>query len=478
MQELSSRRDVSASFIFARLDRLTVWSLPALFIGVIGVGFLFTFFDIFDINVSFIQTCSNIVPGCSPMDANNYLGLPVVINLAGYVVGTLILSPISDRIGRKHMLMITMLLSGLGSLLTAVVNQYGWFVLARGVTGTGIGADLAIVNAYINEVAPRQQRARYTSLIFVMSAVGAFLGIWLGLLLTTPKTPFPLGLPFALASAQFGYGWRIMYLIGGLLALVGVLLRVQLPESPRWLVSQGRLEEANLVVANMEMIAAKHGPLAPVHDLGLAEESQSAMPYSEIFKNSLYVRRTILLMLMWTFSYVTVYAYASGFTTLLSSLKYPPPEAGLIASVGTVGFVLCAIVAAIFGEHLERKLWMPISALLTLIGGFLVASSGANLALAMIGSMVTFFGFNLWIPIAYAWSTEHYPTRARTTGFALVDGIGHLGGGIGILVIAPLIPSLGVMPSFLIINGGLVAGAVLALFGIRTRGKRLEEISP
>jgi MFS transporter, putative metabolite:H+ symporter len=66
--------------------------------------------------------------------------------------------------------------------------------------------------------------------------------------LTTPPTPLPLGLPFAVAGPNFEYGWRIMYAIGGLLAIIGILVRFQLPESPRWLITQGRIEEAHQVV--------------------------------------------------------------------------------------------------------------------------------------------------------------------------------------------------------------------------------------
>jgi MFS family permease len=83
--------------------------------------------------------------------------------------------------------------------------------IARIITGVGIGAVLAIVNTYINEVAPRHSRAKYTTVIFAMSAIGALLGIWLRLILTTPSTPWPMGLPFALASKSFGDGWRWMY---------------------------------------------------------------------------------------------------------------------------------------------------------------------------------------------------------------------------------------------------------------------------
>jgi putative MFS transporter len=106
----------TAAAVVARLDRIPVWALPYLYIGIIGAGFLFTFFDIFDINVSFIQTCTQIVPGCTPPTSANYLGLPVLLNLVGYVIGTLILSPLADRLGRRDMLLVTMVITGLGSL--------------------------------------------------------------------------------------------------------------------------------------------------------------------------------------------------------------------------------------------------------------------------------------------------------------------------------------------------------------------------
>src|ERR1700686_5518627 len=105
----------TAAGVIARQDRIPIWSLSYLFIGIIGVGFLFTFFDIFDINVSFIQTCVVLVSGCTPPTAANYLGLPVLLNLFGYIIGALILSPLADRFGRRDMLLITLIITGLGS---------------------------------------------------------------------------------------------------------------------------------------------------------------------------------------------------------------------------------------------------------------------------------------------------------------------------------------------------------------------------
>ena len=470
----------TAAALIARQDRIPIWSLSYLFIGIIGIGFLFTFFDIFDINVSFIQTCVGLINGCTPANAANYLGLPLLLNLSGYVVGALILSPLADRYGRRDMLLITLIITGLGSLYNAFVGDYTNFIIARTITGIGVGADLALVATYISEVAPNNGRAKYASLLFIMSSLGSFLGIWLGLLLTTPATPFPLGLPFAVAGPGFESGWRWMYGTGALLALVGIFLRFRLPESPRWLITRGNLTEAEEIVSAMEHRAMKQlSHLPPIGSEILIHEGEKNATYKEILTTPLYLRRTIILLLMWFTAFITVYGIAVGLTTILTSLGYPPPEAGLIVAIGTFGFIAVAIFDYGFGEVLERKYWVPIAAVLTIIGGLIIALSGKNLfAVTAIGSIVLFIGFNLFVPMCWAWSAENYPTRARASGFALVDGIGHIGGGVGILVIAPLIPTLGPVLTFLLFGAFLVVAAVIAQFGIATKMQRLDEVSP
>lgn len=475
------KKQIQATTIIARQDRISTWAMPDLFILIIGIGFLFTFFDIFDINVSFIQTCTQILPGCTPSTANIHLGLPVLLNLLGYVVGTLLLSPLADKYGRKDLLIITLLLTGIGSLYTAFVGDYINFILARLITGIGIGAELALVNTYINEVAPIYNRAKYTSLTFILSSVGAFLAVWLGLYLTTPATPFPLGLPFAIAGPNFTYGWRIMYIIGALLGFVGLLVRAQLPESPRWLASHGRIAEAEHEVKMMERRAitrSQGGTLPPIPAELAVLPSSGSGSYAEILLNAVYLKRTILLLVVWLVSYITVYAIAAGLTTLLVALNYPPPEAGLLVAIGAIGFIASAIFSYLLSEKMERKYWLPVAAVLTLLGGVAIARSGNNFGITALGSILLFFGFNVWVPVTYTWTTENYPTRARVTGFALVDGIGHIGGGIGLTFIASLTTQLGPFFTFLLIGSFLLMAAWLAQFGPNTKEKRLDEISP
>ena len=467
--------------ILARLDRINVWSMPFIFIGIIGTGFLFAFYDVFDINVSFIQSCVALKHGCTPANAVTTLRVPVVLNLAGYVVGALALAPISDRIGRRNMLLFTMLLTGLGSLYNALAPDYTQFVLARVITGIGVGADLAIVNTYMGEVAPRRNRGRWISVIFIMSSLGALLGIWLGLFLTTTPAPWPHGISFAQAGPGFTDGWRWMYAVGAVLAAVGVLLRLELPESARWLVGQGRLDEADKVVSDMEAVAAKHGPLPAVQDDVPIDETtpEKSLAFRALFGNRTYRRRVIQLLGVWFLAYVTVFGFSAGFTSMLVALKYPPPEAGLITAVGAFGFLACALFAVAFADRLERKHWLPIGAVITVIGGVIVAEAGTtSLTIAFVGAAIVFFGFNIWVPMTYALSTESFPTRARVTGFGLVDGVGHLGGGIGVLVIAPQIPNMTVLEAMLVVSGFLVLAAIVAQFSPNTRGRYYEEISP
>jgi MFS family permease len=472
---------VSASSVIARQDRIHVWSLPYLFVIIIGIGSLFTFYEILDINVSFLQTCQNIVPGCTPQNAAQFLGLPVLFNLAGYVVGALILSPLADRFGRRNLLVYTLVLTGIGALLNGFVMNYPEFIAARTITGIGVGADIVLVNTYINEVAPRGGRARYTSLILILSAIGSVLGIWAGLVLTTPPAPFPYGLPFALDVQPFG--WRILYFVGAALMLVGIVLRVQLPESPRWLVARGRLHDADTVVREMEDRAAHRAPLPSAMDEIPVTSGKAGTPFGLLLKNPFYLKRTVLLLALWLTGYVTLYSYLAGLTTILATLGYSPSEGGLIVAVGVAGFVLAAIVSYFFSERIERKHWLPVAVVLTLVGGLLLATAGPNtrsgqaLLVEFLGSLFIFAGF-IWLAPTYSWSTENFPTRARTTGFGIVDGVGHIGGGIGILLIAPYLHVLGAWESFLLIDAFLVVAAIIAQFGPSTRGKRLDTVSP
>jgi MFS transporter, putative metabolite:H+ symporter len=288
----------STTMLIARQDRLPVWALPSSILWSIGIGFAATYFCISDINVPFIQTCVQIVPHCLPVTAGQYIGLPVIMSLLGYVIGTLTLSPLADRYGRRDVLFATLVIIALGSLYSALTNDYINFTISRAITGIGIGADLAIVTTYISETAPNAYRAKYISAVYFIGQVAIATAIWLGLYLSTPAAPLPLGLPFALAGENFAYGWRIIYLIGSFLAITGLFFRFHIPESPRWLIARGRLSQAELIIEKMEQRAlAQIQTLPPVPAELPTLASKNLL--RDIFGTNLYLKRTIILIVIW-----------------------------------------------------------------------------------------------------------------------------------------------------------------------------------
>lgn len=468
--------------VFARLDRLHVWSMPWGFIPIIGLGFLFTFFDIFDFNVSFVQTCNQLVAGCTPATTAHFIGLPAGLNMLGYVLGALILSPLADRFGRRDMLLVTMLVTGLGSLYTALSPDMVNFTISRFVTGFGIGADLALVNVYVTEVAPKESRAKFASIIFIMSAIGAILGVWLALILTLPAGHWPEGLPISIGTFP-GSQWRWIYGIGAVLAVVAIVLRYQLPESVRWLLHKGRTARAEEITAGMEDRARAHGASLAAVDLAAVPTHWPVArrsPYADLFMSPLYRTRLAILSAAVFFGYITVYAYAVGLTVILSALGYSAPVAGMITAVGVFGFLVDAVMMSFIVEKLDRRHWFPVATVVLFIGTLILGLGGRDaIWLAFIGALVIFLGNNIWLTPLYALLSECFPTRARTSGYGFVDGFsGHIGAAISTGVIVPFLVVLPALGALLIIPCFMIVSSIVVQFAPRTRNRVFEEISP
>lgn len=470
----------SRAELLRRIDRFPRWGLTAASVLTISLGMLFVQYDIFNINVSFVQTCLQIVDGCSPTNSDTFIGLPVFMSLVGYGIGALLLGPLSDRFGRHSMLIVSMVVTGLGSLYSMLSFNEAHFVLSRLITGIGVGADLAIINVFVSEVSPRRLRGKYTSLLFIMAAFGSALGIWLGLWLTTPMGDWPSGLPFALASESFDSGWRWVYGIGAVLAVVSLFLRISLPESPRWLADRGRLDEAAAVISRMEALATRRAPLLPadVNPVAIPEPSTSTWgSIRELFRSPLYLRRLAVLGAAWGLGYLTIYAFSGAFTSVLVRQGYTPGEAGMVSAVGLLGFIAAAFAIRSVVDRLERKLWMMVGGGIAVVGALLVAFGGESPLVVFAGAIILFFGQNLWVPAQYALTAESFPTRFRTTAYALADSIGHVGGGLGVFLLVGALGQLPLQATMLGLVAFLVLGSFVNLLAVNTRGKNLEEIS-
>ncbi len=468
--------------LVARLDRLPRRAVGYAATGIAGLAMFTVFYCNFDPNVSFLQTCTQIRPGCTPANAQSSLTLPVCLFLLGYLIGGLTVAPLSDRFGRRRLMAVALGFAWIGSLVTALSGVYGEFVAGRAITGISMGTMLSVANTYVGEIAPARARARYTARTFVLCALGATCGIGIGLLLTTPAAPFPRGLPVALAGPGFTAGWRWVYGIAVVLASAGLLALIRLPESPRWLMEHGRMAEAESVITRLEQRALRSGTLAepagPAAEVRLPEQAERRSALRELVTERRYRYRMLLLLAMWFTGYATVFAYSTSSTVVLTSLHFTAPVAGMISAVGGLGFFVQALFSARWSETLERRYWLPVGAALTLIGAVIIATLGQDIGWAFAGSFVIFFGFNVWVPPTFTLTAECFPTRFRSAGFGLVDGLAVSGGAVGVLVIAPLVPHLSTLQALLLISGFLVVAAVLAQFTPRARNRALEDLSP
>lgn len=205
--------------ILARQDRIAVWALPWRYLAIIGTGYFFTFYDISDIGFALPQVQTQF-----HLTGNESTFLALSIGLIGYAVGSLLIGALADRFGRFRLLVVTITLTALGSFGDAASQSVVMLVVFRFITGMGVGADLNLVSTYIGELAPARLRGRISVLTFLVGIIG--------------QAVTPL-IALALIPGLHN-GWRWLFIIGGVIAVIALIARLELPESPRWLALQAR----------------------------------------------------------------------------------------------------------------------------------------------------------------------------------------------------------------------------------------------
>ncbi len=159
--------------------------------------------------------------------------------LLGAIIGSLIFGYLADKYGRKKLFLITLLLYAGGTFLTGFANSFETALLFRILAGAGLGGEFAAIQSAIDEFVPSRHRGKVD---------GTITALWnLGSLMASLSA---IGLHKVMDE---GLAWRVAYLFGGLLALLVVFIRLYVPESPRWLLSRGRLEDAERIVQRLEL---------------------------------------------------------------------------------------------------------------------------------------------------------------------------------------------------------------------------------
>ena len=435
----------------ARLDRIPVWPYERKLLWVVGAGYFFAFFDI--VTISF----------AAPVIATQFhvskstVTLSVTSSLIGYIIGALANSTIADKWGRKLSLTVSVAVFSVGTILAAISTNVTELIIFRFIAGLGIGAEIAAVTTYIGELSPARLRGRYTS----WATTAAYAGFAV--------------VPFAARALvpTFASGWRILFGIGALGGLTILFMRRNLPPSPRWLVTQGRTDEAHELVTEAEEKAREDvgGQLPqpePVPDEAKAER----FPVVVLLRPPM-VGRLALFVGIWFVYYVGNYGWLTLAPTLFTDKGYSLADSTTYLIVSGIGFLVGAFATTRFSDRLERKYTCAVFALVWGIS-LLVIGYRVSPAIIIVFGFIASTTIGLLVPMLYTYTAEHFPTNARATGVALTDGLGHIGGALAPLIVLGAYSAWGFASSFLVMAISGFAAGVLILLGIRATGQSLE----
>src|ERR1700745_2868551 len=224
----------------ARLDRLPISSFHYRVFLLVGAGM---FFDGYDLYVAGGVLASTIQTKFSTLPQNLQF---ISLTFVGMTIGALVTAFVGDKYGRRFTYQVNLLVFGLASIAAAFAQDMTQLIICRFVQGLGLGAEIVVGYSTMTEFVPPKTRGRWLSMMAFIVVAG-----------------FP-------ATALLGYliipafGWRPMFVIAGIGSLIVWYLRKNLPESPRWLESQGRTAEAETLMAEIETEVAKQHPLPPV----------------------------------------------------------------------------------------------------------------------------------------------------------------------------------------------------------------------
>jgi putative MFS transporter len=357
----------------------------------------------------------------------------------GMLLGAFVFGRLADRIGRRPVLMAAVLVDACFGVASSFAPDFAWLLALRCLTGIGVGGTLPVDYTMMAEFLPSERRGRWLVLLESFWAVGTIL---LAVL--------------ALVALRWGEdAWRVIFFVTGLPALVGVVLRLSIPESPMYLNRSGMPEQARAVLQRIARVNGRQVTIPSLHPEPAGKRSMSALFGPELR------RRSVSLFAAWALISVAYYGVFVYLPVKLSAegFGYMRGQEFLIvlALVQLPGFALSAYGVERWGRKPTLVGFLLLSAL-----GCLGYSLGSATAL-VVGStlLMSFALLGTWGAL-YAFTPEVYPTALRASGMGLAGAVARFGGLLAPALIAPVMAAHFTL-SLLMLAGFLALGALAIL---------------
>jgi MFS family permease len=466
--------DIVQTDVPSRLDALPWGRFHTLVVVALGVTWILD-----GLEVTLAGALSGVLKEHSTLGlTNTQIGLAGSAYLIGAFSGALYFGWLTDRLGRRRLFFITVTLYLLATAATAASWDFWSFATFRFLTGSGIGGEYTAINSTIQELVPARMRG-WTDLVINGSFwLGAAVGAVGAIVLLDPATIDP------------ALGWRLAFAIGATLGLVVFVMRLWIPESPRWLITHGREQEAEAIVVSIErQFASRGGFVKDVEHSKARLRARKSTPFGDVAKTlfQTYRQRTLVGLSLMAAQAFLFNAVFFTYALILSDFYGVRPNlVGWHLLAFAAGNFLGPVVLGRLFDTLGRRIMISVT---HAISGLLIAGAAhlfsGNLLSAQTQTIVwmaVFFFASAAASSAYLTVSETFPIEIRALAIAFFYAIGvAVGGVVGPWFFAILIDT----GQRAFVAGGYLLGALLMigaaliewLWGIAAERKPLETVS-
>ncbi len=448
----------TTSSISGRINRLPLSRELGLIMFLAGFAWLIESYD--------IGVIGNILPllGKQYTLSTFDTGLLAVASTLGIVVAVIPAGRLADSIGRKKVLIIGTIWYALFSLLCGFAPNVAALEALRFLAGLGMGMVFPIPYALATEFMPGNRRGAMVGILDSFLSFGYFLA--------------PL-IAFALTPIlSTDLSWRTLFFIGGLPLLYIPMLIKWMPESPRWLQTQGRDDEADAIVNHLETrIEQRTGQSLPTPKVGTSILRTDKPSLTTVFQRA-YIKRTLMMGVSFSCILFIFYAIQTYTPTVLVKMGYGVENSFLLTTIIVVASIPGKYLAAYCVERFGRKPTLIVFTLIAAVSSLLFGFLAGGVVALFCGVVMSFFGIGV-DPVIKVYGAEQYPTYMRETGVGFFESGGRLfGGALAPFIMAFLLASGGISGSYVFVAVVAVIGVLsVALFGIETRGRTAEQVS-